>query len=235
MTTTNARGPIALNFDFTGPGSSTKPYYHHQSTGAAIKQIVTGWAAHFLKRNLILIVGLFLLAVWTWTTCAIAAHNARVDVITELTAKYDAEYAAKLEAYKNQQQAASLLTGEASLQAAISLEADEIARAIGPMKTRQMKLAMIWNILARVDNPLFPNSVHDVVAQPEQWMFYSPDNPIRDDDRELALEQLRLWHDGRYPAGFSSSFVYATWSDSDYVLRDQWEKSGTMNTWRYPE
>lgn len=189
----------------------------------------------FLKRNGIMLVGFVLLIAWTWTTCTIAAHNARVDTTEELTAYYEAEIERTLQEYKDQQAAANLLTGDASLQAAIDAEADAMARAIGPMKTRQMKLSMLWNILARVDNPAYPNSVQDVIAQPDQWMFYSPENPIREDDKALAVEQLKLWHDGRYPAGFSNKFVYATWSQSDYVLRDQWEKSGTMNTWRFPE
>ncbi len=189
----------------------------------------------FIKRNAIMLAGLVLLTIWTWTTCAISAHNARSETTEELTAYYEAEIERKLQEYKNQQIAANLLTGDASLQAVIEQEAEAIARAIGPMKTRQQKLSMLWNILARVDNPAYPNTVQEVIDQPEQWMFYSPSNPIREDDRALAIEQLTLWHEGRYPARFSSSFVYATWSDSDYVLRDTWEKSATMNTWRYPE
>ena len=189
----------------------------------------------FLKRNGIMLVCFALLTVWTWTTCTIAAHNARVDTTEELTAYYEAEIERKLQEYKDQQTAANLLTGDASKQAAMEAEADAIARVIGTMNTRQQKLSMLWNILARVDNPAYPATVQEVIAQPEQWMFYSPDNPIRDDDRSLALEQLKLWHDGRYPAGFSNKYVYATWSDSDYVLRDTWEKNATMHTWRYPE
>ena len=83
--------------------------------------------------------------------------------------------------------------------AAMDQEADAIARVIGTMSTKRMKLTMMWNILVRVDSPFYPNSVSEVVAQPQQWMFYDEKNPIREDDKQLVLEQLKLWHEGRYP------------------------------------
>ncbi len=127
------------------------------------------------------------------------------------------------------------MTGDASLQAAMDEESDAIARVIGTMTTKRMKQTMIWNILVRVDSPFYPNNVKDVVGQPQQWMFYDEKNPIRDDDKQLALEQLKLWHEGRYPAGLSANYVYGEWSTNDYVLRDNWEKNSKTNYWRFPE
>lgn len=165
----------------------------------------------------------------------IVRHNTEQRVRAEMAAEYDA----KLEAYKAEQaaeaQAQYFLSGDASREAAINQEADAIARAIGPMKTRRMKLTMLWNILARVDNKAYPDSVADVIGQPDQWMFYDPKNPIHDDDRALALEQLELWHDGRYPSGLTTNHVYGEWSANDYVLRNTWEKSSKTDYWRMPE
>lgn len=165
----------------------------------------------------------------------IVRHNTEQRVRAEMAA----EYAVQLEAYKAEQaaeaQAQYFLSGDASREAALNQEADAIARAIGPMKTRRMKLTMIWNILVRVDNKAYPDSVSEVIGQPDQWMFYNASNPIHDDDRALALEQLQLWHDGRYPSGLTTEHVYGEWSASDYVLRNTWEKKSSTDYWRMPE
>ena len=86
-----------------------------------------------------------------------------------------------------------------------------------------------------MDSAAYPGSVEAVISQPQQWMFYSDGNPIRDDDKSLAMEQLKAWHEGRYPAGFSDDFVYAEWSKSDIALRNTWEKTSATSWWRMPE
>lgn len=193
------------------------------------------WLKLLLKRYGITLLAFAVLWGNTAITAAIVRHNTTLEVTESLKAQYDAEYAEKIKAYQEEQQASRLLTDDESLQAAMGIEADEIARAIGTMKTKRMKLTMIWNILARVDSPFYPNTVKAVIEQPQQWMFYDQKNPIREDDRELAIEQLRLWHESRYPAGFNNTFVYGQWSDNDYVLRDTWEKNSNTAYWRFPE
>ena len=193
------------------------------------------WINMFLRRYGVTLLALAILWGDTTVTAAIVRHNTTIDVTEKLTAQYEAEYADKLESYKQQQQAANLITGEASLMAAMDQEADDIARVIGTMATKRMKLTMMWNILVRVDSPFYPNNVSEVVAQPQQWMFFDEKNPIREDDKQLVLEQLKLWHEGRYPAGLSAAYVYGEWSTNDYVLRDSWEKNSKTNYWRFPE
>ena len=191
--------------------------------------------ARFIRRHGITVVALALFAAWTFGVSAVSKHNARVEAEERLSAQYAAEYEAKLQAYIDEQDAIRRAVGDESLQAQMEREADALARAIGPMKTKRMKQSMLWNILVRVDSPFYPNTVEDVIAQPQQWMFYDERNPIRDDDRALALEQLQFWHEGRYPSGLTAEFVYGEWSSDDYVLRDTWEKTYSTNTWRMPE
>lgn len=193
------------------------------------------WIRDFMKRYGILLLALAILWADSTITAAIVRRNTAAEVTEQLTARYEAEYAAKLEQYQQEQRAAQFKSGEASLMAAMDQEADVIARAIGTMQTKRMKMTMLWNILARVDSPFYPNNVLEVVAQPQQWMFYDESNPIRDDDKALALEQLKLWHEKRYPAGLNNTFVYGEWSTNDYVLRDTWEKNSKTNYWRFPE
>ena len=189
----------------------------------------------FIRDHMLTVLLIVVVCLEGMIVSAGTAHRVRKETEDRLAA----EYAAQLEAYKAEQarqiQAEYFLTGEASREAAMNQEADAIARAIGPMKTKRMKMTMCWNILARVDNSAYPGSVKEVVEQPQQWMFYTADNPIREDDREIALKQLRMWHEGRYPSGLTTAMVYAEWSENDYVLRDTWEKTSSTNYWRMPE
>lgn len=199
------------------------------------KQAARRHMTRFIRRHGITVAALALLAAWTLCVSSISKHNARVETEERLSAQYAAEYEAKLQAYIDEQEAISRKSGDESLQAQMDSEADALARAIGPMSTKRMKQSMIWNILVRVDSPLYPDTVEGVIAQPQQWMFYDAENPIRDDDRDLAREQVERWHEGRYPAGLTVEHVYGEWSGDDYVLRDTWEKTSTTNYWRMPE
>lgn len=189
----------------------------------------------FMRRHGILCTALIFLIAWSALVWITAYREASIKVKEELTAEYEREYAAKEAAFIEAWTAEHTPSEDEELEAQIRKEADCIARAIGPMKTQQMKQTMVWNILARVDSPYYPDSVDEVVNQPKQWMFYSEDNPIREDDVAIALEQLRLWHDGRYPARFDSSLVYGKWSSNDYVLFDDWSQGMGTKTWRYGE
>ena len=191
----------------------------------------------FIQRHGIGTACLIFLAIWTAATCAIAGHNAKVKTTEELTARYEAEYDQRIQEFYDAQEAAAKEQNAAlqSAQAQMEREADALARLIGTMKTKRMKQTMIWNVLVRVDNPSYPGSVEEVIAQPQQWMFYDSKNPIRDDDRQLALEQLQIWHDGRYPAGLDKTFTFGEWSENDYVLRNTWDKNSATLYWRMPE
>lgn len=189
----------------------------------------------FARNNGILFLLLIGVVAWTVIIWLVSAHHATVKTTTALTKKYDIEYEAKMQAFSDEVIALNTPTEDEVLARQISQEADEIARAIGTMNSKRQKLSMLWNILMRVDSPYYPNTVKEVVHQKDQWMFYKDTNPVRDDDVNLALEQLRLWHDGRYPAGLSATFVYGEWSEYDYVLRDAWDKNYKTNYWRYPE
>lgn len=189
----------------------------------------------FFRKNGILLVGLAALIAWTGIVWVIAGAIATKKTTRTLTEKYDRDYELRMQAFQDELVELNTPTPDQQLEKQIRAEADEIARAIGTMNSKRMKQSMLWNILMRVDSPYYPNTVKEVVRQPSQWMFYNEGNPVRDDDVNLALEQLRLWHEGRYPAGLSSTFVYGEWSEHDYVLRDTWDKTYKTNYWRMPE
>lgn len=225
---------LAPIFEFEAPRHAQ---HVQPKNDSVLRSFLRDVATRFIRQHGIALIVVAALAIWTVTTCSIAAHNARVKTTEELTAQYSAEYDAKIQAFYDAQEAAKAAENEAlqSAQAQMEREADALARLIGTMKTKRMKQTMIWNVLVRVDNPTYPGSVEEVIGQPSQWMFYSERNPIREDDRQLALEQLAIWHDGRYPAGLDSSFVFGEWSENDYVLRNTWDKNSSTLYWRMPE
>ena len=52
-----------------------------------------------------------------------------------------------------------------------------------------------------MDNPSreFDSTLEDVIAKPEQWMFYDPDSPVTDTLYQIALEEVTRWHEGERP------------------------------------
>lgn len=148
------------------------------------------------------------------------------------------EYASQLERYKaelrEQEQASYFLSGDASREAFINQEIDAAARLAAKMSNDTQKGGIICNALARVMNKNYPDSMQQVIAQPNQWMFYSEDNKFSAHDREIAEKILRAYYeDGIIPNGLTDEYVYGSWSENDYVLRNTWDFSQNTRTWRY--
>ena len=62
----------------------------------------------------------------------------------------------------------------------------------------------------------------------------TPTGKILFSDREIAEKILRAYYeDGIVPTGLTEEFVYGSWSESDYVLRNTWDFGSATRTWRY--
>ena len=77
-------------------------------------------------------------------------------------------------------------------------EADVIAlaqmlygEARGCTVDNQMKC--VWCVLNRVDDPRFPDTIIGVVSQPGQFHGYSPNFPVWDELKDVALDVLTRW------------------------------------------
>ena len=55
----------------------------------------------------------------------------------------------------------------------------------------QMKC--VWCVLNRVDDPRFPDTIQGVLSQPSQFHGYSPDFPVWDELKDVALDVLTRW------------------------------------------
>lgn len=116
----------------------------------------------------------------------------------------------------------------------LNTEADALARVLYGVKDNSQAdlITYCWCVFNRVDNSAFPSTLEDVIAQPSQWMRYSPDNPVLEDLYQLARGQLDLWHSGNHRP-CSSEFVYMNWSPSRIKLRDHWEEGSGTEYWRW--
>ena len=186
--------------------------------------------------------GIILAAACLWTVSLIlcsgivrATTERRVRQETE--ARCAAEYAAQLEAYKQAEreaeQASYFLSGDASREAFLNQEIDAAARLAAKMSNDTQKGGIICNALARVMSRSYPDTMQEVVEQPNQWMFYDAGNKFSAHDREIAEKILRDYYDGIIPNGLTEDFVYGSWSENDYVLRNTWDFGPSTRTWRY--
>ena len=191
-------------------------------------------AESFKKRYGIFLIMAAAFALYTVILSGVVEHRTEQRVRQEAAI----EYASMLEKYKaeqrEQEQASYFLSGDASREAFLNQEIDAAARLAAKMGNDTQKGGIICNALARVMSRNYPGTMQEVIAQPQQWMFYSPENKFSTHDREIAEAILRAYYvDGIIPTGLTEEFVYATWSEQDYVLRNTWDFGPSTRTWRY--
>lgn len=61
--------------------------------------------------------------------------------------------------------------------------------------TTTEQAAVIWTVLNRVDSedPIYPDTIQEVVTQPHQFHGYDPDYPVEQDKVDLAKDVLTRW------------------------------------------
>ena len=188
----------------------------------------------FRRKWGILIIGAALFTIYTVILSASVAHRTEIRVRQEMAG----EAAAAVEQYKAEQaretQKQYFLSGDASREAFINQEIDAAARLAAKMSNDVQKGGIICNALARVMNKAYPGTMAEVIAQPNQWMFYDPETKFSAHDREIAEKILRAYYeDGIVPVGLTDEYVYGSWSESDFVLRNTWDFGSSTRTWRY--
>ena len=77
--------------------------------------------------------------------------------------------------------------------------AEEMARVVygtALYNSEEAQRAVLWLIINRVENGIYPNTVEEVCQQPMQWMGYSAENPVMDKFYDMACEVLAAWENG---------------------------------------
>jgi len=146
-----------------------------------------------------------------------------------------AQYEAWMEAYRVERLAIDQANADADPYALqLNAEAESLARVLYGVKDNDKDdlRTLCWCVFNRVDNPAFPNTLEDVIAQPQQWMRYDEDSPVLEDLYQIAREQLEAWHsDAHRPC--SSDYVFMSWTPSDICLRDAWRDGSGTHYWRF--
>ena len=192
----------------------------------------------FWKRNGLGLMMLFLWAASMMLGCCVTGTIVRKNTEREVTERVTSEMRGNMNRYMEEQEqqrmAAGLVTGEASREAAIIRETDAVAAVISKLSTDAQKATEAACMLARVMSPYYPDSFEEVAAQPQQWMFYDgADNTFSPRDREIAESIVRPYMEsGIIPNGLTAEMVYGSWSVNDFVLRDSYLTTATMQTWR---
>ena len=143
-------------------------------------------------------------------------------------------YADMLEDYKAEQAA---LAEEARYQDPYEIQLDSEAELLAKVlygirdnDTEDMR-TYCWCVFNRVENIAFPDTLEDVIAQPEQWIRYDETNPVIEDLFQIARAELDTWHSStRRPVG--SEFVFVNWSSDDICLRDNFYEGNGTHYWR---
>lgn len=116
----------------------------------------------------------------------------------------------------------------------LQAEAESLARVLYGVKDNDGEdlRTMCWCVFNRVDNPAYPSTLEEVIAQPSQWMRYSADNPVLENLYQIAREQVEAWHsDAHRPC--SADYVFMSWTPSDICLRDAWKEGSGTHYWRF--
>lgn len=115
----------------------------------------------------------------------------------------------------------------------IELEAEYIAKVLYGMARNHSatdQRAVVWCVLNRVEYHSHPNTIAEVCEQPKQWIGYSNENPVLTDLYDVALTELKTWHNGGHRP-MDSSFIYLSWSSNEIILRDTFEENKNTNYW----
>ena len=59
--------------------------------------------------------------------------------------------------------------------------------------TRDNQIKCAWVVCNRVDDERFPDTIQGVLEQPSQFHGYSPDFPVWDELKDVALDVLTRW------------------------------------------
>lgn len=191
----------------------------------------------FLRRNAILFVFLAGLILWTWVTTAIAHHNAVVETTEKLTAEFAIEKAAAVQSVRDEYQAKTFVSGEASKQAAIATNASHLARVgqgvINSYKgadiedAKKVMLCVVCRVLSGGEFAGVTN-IADAAQAEGQWWGYA--DAYTKDIYEAAKEIATIYENGdAMPCPVD--MVYASWNGHEIMLRNQWKADYSARYW----
>lgn len=148
--------------------------------------------------------------------------------------KAEIRFQRKLQEYAEaEEQAAKEMAEQDPLEIWIKQDAEVVARVLYGVKDnkREDLRTYCWCVFNRVDNPAFPNTLGEVVDQANQWMRYSPNNPVLESLYQIAYTEVKAWRTGEHRP-VSNEYVFMNWTPTDICLRDNFRESSGTHYWR---
>ena len=110
--------------------------------------------------------------------------------------------------------------------------AEEMARVVygtALYNSEEQQKAVMWCIINRVENALYPSTVEEVCGQSGQWMGYSEVNPVLEPIYDAAVEVLEAWECGG-PRNLPKDCLWFDWTGTESItFRTAFE--GKANKW----
>lgn len=95
--------------------------------------------------------------------------------------------------------------------------------------------AVMWCVLNRVDSPLYPDSVVEVITQKSQFNGYSEDNPITNEMLQLANSVLTYWSEGADSGRvLPKEYLYFTGDGEHNYFYTEWASDAVAWDWSLP-
>ena len=93
--------------------------------------------------------------------------------------------------------------------------------------------AVIWTVLNRVDSedPVFPDTIQEVVTQPWQFIGYDPAYPVEQDKVDLARDVLTRWLTGGEGRVLPKEYVFFHGDGIHNHFRIEFEHNGQYWDW----
>ena len=154
--------------------------------------------------------------------------------------KAEFKYEVKLQNYVLEQEhaqaekEAALNATNSAFEEMIDREANLLAKVLYGVKDNSTDdlRTYCWCVFNRVDNTQFANTLEEVISQPNQWMRYNENNEILLKIKQVAREELLVWHD-RASRPCSKDYIYMDWTPNDIVLRTDFVATRSTKYWRY--
>jgi hypothetical protein len=93
--------------------------------------------------------------------------------------------------------------------------------------------AVIWTVLNRVDSedPYYPDTIQDVVTQPNQFHGYHPNHPVEQDKVELAIDVLTRWLNGGEGRVLPEEYIFFHGDGVHNHFRVEYQHNGQYWDW----
>ena len=92
--------------------------------------------------------------------------------------------------------------------------------------TRDNQIKCAWIVCNRVDDERFPNTIHGVLSQPNQFHGYDPTYPVTDELYSIAFDVLTRWSYEKQGIPvrreLPKSYLWFTGNGRENIFREVW-------------